>query len=715
MIRLATALSLTFLTLAAPAGAALSTNHSGWLWGAPEPQGNSLFALELEGATGYAAGEFGTLVRTNDGGATWGTVRTGQTLDFSRIEMIDSNSIVVASECAARRTDDAGDSFRRLPFTGSETRCNRRLRAVSFPTADVGFLLLDDGRILKTTDGGRSFSPQPIVSDDPVALPTALMFSDPNDGIAVTAAGEIFRTIDGGDDWSREFDGNAQLNGVLYTDDHAIAVGNGGTFLVSDDDGDSWTRPAAQPGVPQPPAVDFVDVRCGSATSCLMTTRSNEVFRTPDNGRTFAATGARANAVDYASATRAVAVGGGGRTLISDNGGTSFTPVGVRLDEVPTFTRVRATSASVAHVTGWVGGLARTVDGGETWENVGVATSDDVRDAWFPNASVGYALDLSGGLFRTDNGGTSWSILETTASELPNAIYAPNETDVFLIGPRGVLRSGDSGETFERHGHRIIENRTLSDVDEAGSAVVFFGPRVVAVSTNRGNTWRRIPRPTRRAEIASADFVSARVGYVLETDGRLYFTRNAGARWKELVGTGRVRAGFLAFGDRRHGWIALGEFPGTVLRTTDRGRSWKPQILGPGIVASIAAQGEGTGFAVTGSIDSSDILFTQDGGDAGRATSLTLSTPRRRLPRARRIEVRGRLAPARGGEQIVVWVRRLDGRRWRALEETASANGRFSFERRVRRSTVFVAQWAGDAVSDGDGSRPLIVRRVPRR
>ena len=172
---------------------------------------------------------------------------------------------------------------------------------------------------------------------------------------------------------------------------------------------------------------------------------------------------------------------------------------------------------------------------------------------------------------------------------------------------------------------------------------------------------------------------------MLETDGRLYFTRNAGRRWKELVGTGRLRAEMLAFGDRRHGWISLTGFPGSVLRTADGGRSWKPQILGPGAVVSIASEGEGTGFAVTGGIDSSELLFTQDGGDAGRATALTLSTARRRLPRAQRIEVRGRLQPARGGEQVVVWVRRLDGTRWRALEETVSANGRFSIERRMRR------------------------------
>src|SRR5688572_25331493 len=136
--------AVLFLLIAAPAGAAVSTNQSGWLWGTPEPQGNTLAALELQGMTGYAAGDFGTLLRTNDGGSAWGAVRTGLTLDFTEIDVIDANSIVVASPCAVRRTDNGGETFRRLPYTSSERNCPRRLVGLSFPTAEVGYLLLDE-------------------------------------------------------------------------------------------------------------------------------------------------------------------------------------------------------------------------------------------------------------------------------------------------------------------------------------------------------------------------------------------------------------------------------------------------------------------------------------------------------------------------------------------------------------------------------------------
>ncbi len=128
-----------FLLIVAPAGATLSTNQSGWQWGSPQFQGNSLFALELQGATGYAAGSFGTLLRTNDGGSGWGTVRTGLTIDFTDLDVIDADSLVVGSRCALRRTDDGGETFRRLPFTSSERRCARELAADLLP--DRGYRL----------------------------------------------------------------------------------------------------------------------------------------------------------------------------------------------------------------------------------------------------------------------------------------------------------------------------------------------------------------------------------------------------------------------------------------------------------------------------------------------------------------------------------------------------------------------------------------------
>ena len=58
------------IVAAAPAGAAVQVGSSGWLWGNPLPQGNTVNALSFAGQTGYAAGDFGTILRTGDGGAT---------------------------------------------------------------------------------------------------------------------------------------------------------------------------------------------------------------------------------------------------------------------------------------------------------------------------------------------------------------------------------------------------------------------------------------------------------------------------------------------------------------------------------------------------------------------------------------------------------------------------------------------------------------------
>lgn len=699
--------AVLFLPLAAPAGAAVSTNQSGWLWGNPEPQGNTLPALELQGMTGYAAGDFGTLLRTNDGGTTWGTVRTGLSLDFTLMDVIDANSIVVASQCAARRTDDGGDSFRRLPYTSSERGCGRSVVDLSFPTSDVGYLLLSDGGLLRTTDGGRSFSARSVPGGGGSIM--AMAFRNPDDGLATTAAGDIFRTTNGGSSWTREFDGDRELHGVLFTNVRAVAVGVGGTFLVSADGGDTWTRPASEPGAPTPPDAFFTDVRCASATVCLIRAAflGQDVYRTADGGRSFTNVGlSDVLALDFASPTRAVTVGSAGVTYVSNDGGASFARVGTRVGNTGSLHRVRATSASVAHAIGHAGTLLRTEDGGESWANVGVPTGNGLFDLWFPTASVGYALDFSGALFRTENGGNSWSILDTGTNDSPLGVFAPDASHVFLIGPRGVLRSNDSGETFERHTNRVIRKRTLNEADDAGGAVVFYGPRVIALSTNDGGKWRHIDRPT-RSEITHVDFVSSRVGYVLEQSGRVQFTANRGRSWTELISVGYANGRRLAFGDRRHGWLDIGSAHPTILRTDDGGKSWTPQVLGDRPGLGLAAAGARTGFATLDGPE--QVVFTDDGGRAGADSTLRLRTPDRTVPRGTKIKVKGRLSPADGGEDVEVRVRKLRGRGWREIDVTPNRAGKFSFKRRVRRASVFVAQWEGDQDSDGDGSRPLIV------
>src|SRR4051794_41861450 len=112
MKRLVVLLSVAALALigAAPVAQAddVTVGHSGWNWGNPQPQGNTLRAVEFAGARGFAAGEVGTLLRTDDRGRGWTGIPTGATAAITHISIPDENSLVVGGGCGVRRPDGGG-------------------------------------------------------------------------------------------------------------------------------------------------------------------------------------------------------------------------------------------------------------------------------------------------------------------------------------------------------------------------------------------------------------------------------------------------------------------------------------------------------------------------------------------------------------------------------------------------------------------------------
>src|SRR3954468_22803324 len=191
----------------AAARADVLAGHSGWVWGNPVPQGHALRSLEFAGPRGYAAGTFGTLGRTGDGGLTRQGIRAGSTVDLRRIRMIAPDVVVVGGGCAVRRTDNGGETFRRLPWTASDTRCSSPVASFAFPSSTTGYLALENGNVLRTLDGGRTWRRRTAVPGTAVTAaaskvtPRDVAFLGDDLGFAATSAGTIFRTRDGGGTW----------------------------------------------------------------------------------------------------------------------------------------------------------------------------------------------------------------------------------------------------------------------------------------------------------------------------------------------------------------------------------------------------------------------------------------------------------------------------------------------------------------------------------
>jgi photosystem II stability/assembly factor-like uncharacterized protein len=729
------------LALLAPLGAAIlaaavaaqavdvTVGHSGWNWGNPKPQGNTLRAVEFAGTRGFAAGDFGTLLRTDDRGRTWTGVASGTTAPITHISIADQNTIVIGSGCALRRSDDGGITFK-APAGSPLEGCANEISSLSFPSPQTGYLLLRDGEVVRTTDGGATFSGHGVVpgtdATQPPSAPetaTDILFTDDNTGFAVTrgsAGGAVYRTTDGGSTWFQRTTSTTGLNGLYFPDPSVgYAVGDANTVLKTTDGGETWA-PKDVPG--DVPASDLATIRCATASSCLIATKSGErVLRTTNGGNgftTFSPAAQRTYAVSFSSPSNVVAVGEGGAMVLSTNAASatpSFVPVG---DETISggLKRIRA-SGSVALAPGDSGKLARSDDGGQHWRTVQVPTSEDLVDVSFPDASNGYVLDAAGEVQRTADAGGAWNEVATGSTERANAIYAVDQNLVMLFGPKGVLRSpGGAQPAFEQVKSKPAAKARLTDYDRTdGLALYAYGPRALIVSSDLGATWRRVPRPVANRPLRRVDFLTGQIGFALLENGRLYRTRDGGRAWIELRSTG-ARGSGLSFADARNGLLATGRFGGLnagwVLRTSDGGATWRPQLIGPSplVPLGIATPDAATGYALAAG---SDLFYTTSGGDQGAAKSaLTITAGRTAVKRARRVKLTGTLAPAVEGASVVVSARNPKSNRWTLVgTPTVSATGTFSTPYRVRRTTELVAQWRGDADHNGAGSRVFTITR----
>jgi len=74
------------------------------------------------------------------------------------------------------------------------------------------------------------------------------------------------------------------------------------------------------------------------------------------------------------------------------------------------------------------------------------------------------------------------------------------------------------------------------------------------------------------------------------------------------------------------------------------------------------------------------------------------------------IRLRGRVQGARAGARLLVSRRERGESGWVQREATVASNGSYTTRWRLSKTAAFVAQWAGDEDSAGDGSGAVVVR-----
>lgn len=245
-------------------GAVLSTANGGTLWTTPGADG----FIELNGAScatatscvavGYQELDFnarGIVMNSRDGGANW----TVQTVGSRRLRAVSCarNGVCVAvgeKGAIVTSTDDG------TTWQGRVLRSGVWLNGVSCPSAGLCVAVggLTDGLVLKSTDGGTSWSSYSSGFDD--------LLSEEG-----PANAEILQCAAGGGC------ADGALRGISCPSTRfCVAVGDQGTILTTADGATTWTSQVASGGSS---TKQLTGVSCVSRTDCVAVGQGGIVLR----------------------------------------------------------------------------------------------------------------------------------------------------------------------------------------------------------------------------------------------------------------------------------------------------------------------------------------------------------------------------------------------------------------------------------------------------
>jgi photosystem II stability/assembly factor-like uncharacterized protein len=197
----------------------------------------------LDPLVGVAVGAEGTIQRTVDGGKTWRVVESGTKRKLEGVAFVDDkHGIAVGWEGTGPRmvrTEDGGLTWQAQPC---ELRGNEGFADVAMLPSQIGMAVGGSGVVIKTTDGGRSWTQlkHGLTTD----LLRAVTLLDANTAVVVGARGVILHTRDGGATWTRRKSGTPlELRGVAFAEaSRGLIVGEAGTMLSTNDGGLTWRR-----------------------------------------------------------------------------------------------------------------------------------------------------------------------------------------------------------------------------------------------------------------------------------------------------------------------------------------------------------------------------------------------------------------------------------------------------------------------------------------
>ncbi|MBT9491961.1 MAG: hypothetical protein IV107_06350 [Paucibacter sp.] len=284
------------------------------------------------------------------------------------------------------------------------------LRATWFFDAKRALALSAAGELLETSNGGLDWTVKlkDLVKPD-YWNPVRFQFRSATKGWLLAADGKVYRSVDAGATWAAPLGGQTRINQFHFVDENkGYAVSselrpNGyervSVLLTSSDGGQSWAKVA-----------DFVE---------------------------------GINSIHFASAKQGVAVGVGGRIVSTQDGGLTWQSrfSGTAVD----LRRVVFADATTVWAIGANGTLLQSLDAGQTWSLSLQGDAIQLQDIQFLDGQRGWMVGSGGAVLGTQDGGKTWQRIYSGTQKTLNQVFFVDARTGWVSGEDGSLLATGTG------------------------------------------------------------------------------------------------------------------------------------------------------------------------------------------------------------------------------------------------------------------------------
>ncbi len=609
-------------------GKIFATTDGGQTWvNQPSGTGRRLKDVKfIDYLTGWAVGGWSDgntflVLRTTNGGQTWENLSFGSASSptVSAVSFIDAQTGWISGKADGgpfvKKTEDGGNSWvsQVLPiFTGTGKRCCD----IGFASADIGWATTQrnnqDGEVIYTENGGETWTIQTTTDCDQSYLDVqdaqnvAIIGSDNGSSgqriVQITTDGgvnwirhdlqvtvniyninfigsslwfganwaRILHSTDMGENWELQFESTIYQTVDWIDNNSAWIVSKintpNGFILRTDDGGSNWITDEDAPGG------NYVFV-LDENTAWIMIqgspfTAPAVLYRTTDGGDNWATSTLPAGFLDgftWVTADLGWAYGGQGNLRRSLDGGVTWT------QQYMNTSNYIADVYFINELEGWAcGGYAgenafirHTINGGATWTNQNPTITPIVNEIHFFDSSNGLAVANGGIVLGTSDGGVSWSVINTIPDEDLELLVMLDENTGWATGS-SIYRTDDGGQSWTLDWSPTSVGGEISSmsINPAGNAVLACGSSNTIIRCQLSAGQQQIDIPSGYNFVSSRiesedpdmfivlqDLLNENLDFVRASNGTMF--RKIGPNWVNGIGDWITTEGYLfkMFGD----------------------------------------------------------------------------------------------------------------------------------------------------------------------